>query len=157
MATCTPPAPPRNALTGWSDMSDWNFLNKHRVKEPTPRIPAFYCSDESAGFNGMFRLTYGSKILRCVASDGTGSNDDRFQWQHVSVSVEFDHRPPSWDAMCWVKDLFWEPEDWVCQFHPAKSEYVNFHPGCLHLWKPLKEKLPTPAAIMVGPKSKRST
>jgi hypothetical protein len=53
-----------------------------------------------------------------------------------------------------VKDLFWELEDWVVQFHPAQSEYVNHHPGCLHLWRPLVEKLPTPLAIMVGPKPK---
>lgn len=52
--------------------------------------------------------------------------------------------------MCKVKDLFWEPEDWVVQYHPAKSEYISNHPGCLHLWQPLNEKLPTPPSIMVG-------
>jgi hypothetical protein len=25
------------------------------------------------------------------------------------------------------------------QFHPAKSEYVNLHNHCLHIWQPPKE------------------
>mgnify|MGYP001594984787 CR=1 FL=1 len=134
-------------------MSDWTFLNKHRVREATITVPAMYASDDSYGFNGLFRLPKDGQTIRCVASDGTGAPDDeRFAWQHVSVSIEFDKRPPRWDVMCWVKDLFWEPEDWVVQFHPAKSEYVNFHRACLHLWRPLKEKMPTPHHIMVGPK-----
>lgn len=74
-------------------------------------------------------------------------------WKHVSVSIERDSRPPKWEAMCFVKDLFFESEDWVVQFHPAQSEYVNYHKGCLHLWMPTETKLPTPQSIMVGPKT----
>jgi hypothetical protein len=37
--------------------------------------------------------------------------------------------------MCFVKGLFWDDEDVAIQFHPAKSEYVNFHPFALHLWR----------------------
>lgn len=133
-------------------MSDWKFLNDHRVRIATPSIDPKYCSDDSWGFNGMFRLPLHSETVRCVASDGTDFAEDKWKWQHVSVSIEYDKRPPKWNIMCWVKDLFWEPEDWVVQFHPAKSQYVNYHPGCLHLWRPLKEHLPTPLAIMVGPK-----
>lgn len=51
--------------------------------------------------------------------------------------------------MCAVKDLFFEPEDCVIQYHPPKSEYVNHHPGCLHLWMPLNEKIPLPPKIFV--------
>lgn len=125
-------------------MSDWKFLNQHRAN-CTQFVPAHYWSTPDYGFNGLFRLPHGSGIVRCIASDGMG-------WQHVSVSIEHDKRPPRWDVMCWVKDLFWEYEDWVVQFHPAKSEYVNHHPGCLHLWKPTSAALPTPDSIMVGPK-----
>lgn len=132
-------------------MSEWTFLNDHRVRVATPTIHPQYCSDDSYGFNGMFRLPKDGEIIRCVASDGKDFDDARFKWQHVSVSVEGDKRPPRWSVMCWIKDLFWDDEDWVVQFHPAKSEYVNFHPACLHLWRPLVEKLPTPLAIMVGP------
>lgn len=126
-------------------MSDWKFLELNRVTKPTGAIPIYYVSDSSFGFNGMFRLAFNGQLIRCIASDGMG-------WKHVSVSCEHSTRPPSWAVMCFVKSLFWDDEDWVVQFHPAKSEYVNYHEGCLHLWEPTQQKLPTPASIMVGPK-----
>lgn len=135
-------------------MSDWNFLNKHRCRIVLPNVPERYLSDDSNGFNGLFRIPREGKIIRCVASDGSEMEGPEWKWQHVSVSIEYEGQPPKWAVMCYVKDLFWEPEDWVCQFHPAKSEYVNFHQACLHLWRPLAEKLPTPLAIMVGPKQR---
>jgi len=52
--------------------------------------------------------------------------------------------------MCAVRDLFFEPDDWVVQFHPPAKEYVNNHPGCLHLWRPLDKPIPTPDSIMIG-------
>lgn len=125
-------------------MSDWIFLEKHRVRTPQDnQLLAMFCSETSDGFNGMFRLPLSWGIVRCVVSDGFG-------WQHVSVSVEGSHKPPSWDTMCMIKDLFWDAEDWVVQFHPAKSQYVNNHPGCLHLWRPTDQTMPTPESIMVG-------
>jgi hypothetical protein len=136
-------------------MSDWPYLEKYRCTSAGPRVPEQYVSDSSYGFNGMFRIPKGSDMIRCIASDGRDIPEDpRWAWQHVSVSLEFDTRVPRWEIMCFVKDLFWEPEDVVVQYHPAKSEYVNFHPGVLHLWRPTKEKLPTPLAIMVGPRNK---
>jgi hypothetical protein len=127
-------------------MSNWALLNNHRVCQESPwGVPPAYWSTPEDGFNGMFVLWVGPHRVRCVASDGMG-------WKHVSVSIIGDNRPPKWGDMCAIKDLFWDEEDWVVQFHPAKSEYVNHHPGCLHLWQPLNEKLPTPPSIMVGPK-----
>lgn len=92
----------------------------------------------------MFRIPSQWGRLRCIASDSK-------EWKHVSVSIENDRRPPKWETMCFVKDLFWDDEDWVMQFHPAKSEYVNFHSGCLHLWKPDAD-FPKPDSMMVGAK-----
>jgi hypothetical protein len=80
-------------------------------------------------------------------------SSDSEGWQHVSVSIEFDTRTPSWKIMCAVKDLFWEPEQVVVQFHPKESQYINFHQGCLHLWRCTDgREFPTPPAYMVGPK-----
>lgn len=124
-------------------MSDWKFLEANRVRVPTPRVLEQYCSTQADGFNGMFRFVLSGRQIRCLASDGMG-------WQHVSVSIEGETQPPRWYVMCKIKDLFWEPEDWVCQFHPAQSQYVNMHSGCLHLWRPTAEKMPTPDAYMVG-------
>ena len=55
--------------------------------------------------------------------------------------------------MCFVKDLFWDDEETVVQFHPPRSEYVNYHPYCLHLWKQVATKVDLPPSIFVGPKA----
>jgi hypothetical protein len=55
-------------------------------------------------------------------------------WEHVSVSLP--HRTPTWNEMRYVKKVFFEDEDLCVQFHPKKSQYVNHHPYCLHIWKP---------------------
>lgn len=119
-------------------MSNWAYLNKHRVASGP------FATDASCGFNGAFCLVINAFPVKCIASDGMG-------WQHVSVSIH--DRPqvtPSWQIMCKVKALFWGDEDWVVQYHPAKSEYVNNHPGCLHLWRPTDAAMPTPDSILVG-------
>ena len=124
-------------------MSDWTFLNKHRCRVETPTVPRLFISDDANGFNGMFRIPMNGETLRVVAADGGG-------WQHVSVSIEYDPRCPKWEIMCKVKDLFWEPEDVVVQFHPKKSEYVNMVKSCLHLWRCLDRDFPTPPPSFVG-------
>jgi hypothetical protein len=127
-------------------MSDWKFLNLHRVRKEYPcGVPERYWSTESAGWNGMFVFFTCGHRVRCVCSDGEG-------WKHVSVSIVDDRRPPKWDVMCAVKDAFFEPEDCVVQYHPPRSEYVNHHPGCLHLWMPLNSTMPRPPSYLVGPK-----
>ena len=76
-----------------------------------------------------------------IAYDGQG-------WEHVSVSLS--HRTPNWREMCFIKDLFWDEEDVVIQYHPKKSEYVNLHNNYLHLWRPIGVELPTPPKELVG-------
>lgn len=71
-------------------------------------------------------------------------------WDHVSMAPYKRSTVPSWDDMCRLKDMFFRDDEVVVQYHPAKSEYVNNLPNCLHLWKPTKEVMPTPPAIMVG-------
>ncbi len=93
------------------------------------------------GNNGAFKVTVGNKGLTVVASDGMG-------WDHVSVSRP--DRCPTWDEMCAIKDLFFDPEEWVVQYHPAHSAYIEDHPYCLHLWRPQNAELPQPEQIMVG-------
>lgn len=58
--------------------------------------------------------------------------------EHVSVSTK--KRTPTWEEMCFVKDICFADEELVIQFHPKKSEYVNFHPYTLHMWRPVKGK-----------------
>lgn len=68
-------------------------------------------------------------------------------WDHVSVS--FQRRCPTWEEMCIVKDIFFRDDECVVQYHPAKKDYVNMHPYCLHLWRPQNEKIPMPPKILV--------
>lgn len=118
-------------------MSDWRKLNQCRVGEGMFRTTA------EDGFNGAFFLRLNGMEVKIIASDQEG-------WQHVSVTVRSE-KPPSWSIMCQVKELFFEPEDCVIQFHPPASTYVNNHPSCLHLWRCTDgREFPLPPEAMVG-------
>jgi hypothetical protein len=96
---------------------------------------------------GYFEIQQVSGLLRIIASDGT--QPDEHGWEHVSVSLQ--SRAPKWDEMAMVKELFWRDDETVVQFHPAKSEYVNFHENCLHLWRHREEAFTLPPTILIGP------
>lgn len=91
------------------------------------------------GGNGVFKVYVCGRSFRVIASDGGG-------WEHISVSPCNKKRQtcPSWEEMCEIKDMFFGPEERVVQFHPPASEYVNNHPYCLHLWKPVGVEMPHP-------------
>ncbi len=112
--------------------------NKFRIR--TGRLG----SDDGIGNCGAFeiKLKHAQVVFVIVSSD--------FGWEHVSVSRK--DRCPTWDEMCQVKAMFWDDEDCVVQYHPPKSEYVNNHPNCLHLWRPTAAVLPMPPSIFVGVK-----
>lgn len=93
-------------------------------------------------YHGVFFLRNNSHVLKIISS---GFQDE--EWIHVSVSLPT--RCPTWNEMCKVRDLFFDKEDVVFQFHPKSSDYVNIHPHCLHLWKPRKFEIQTPAKIKV--------
>jgi hypothetical protein len=110
---------------------------KYRFKQPGHQLH----SDESDGNNGAFYIPFGNDTLTVIASDGLG-------WEHVSVSLPY--RTPSWLDMCYVKALFWDDEDVVIQYHPPKSQYINRHPHCLHMWRKAGENFETPPPHFVG-------
>ena len=116
-------------------------LETYRIREGE------YASDNSYGLAGAFRFFSPKQEPLLVMSGGI---DTATRWEHVSVSTQ--SRPPTWDEMCFVKNLFWREDETVVQFHPAASEYVNCHPHCLHLWKPMGMQLPLPPSLLVGPK-----
>jgi hypothetical protein len=114
-----------------------------------------FASSRADGNNGRFLIPSTSRtMLMCVVSDGAG-------WEHVSVSVKIlaasqqlieAQRCPSWEEMCRIKDLFFEPEECVIQFHPRRSQYRNHHEFVLHLWRPTDAVIPEPNADFVAPK-----
>lgn len=95
--------------------------------------------------NGAFMVKAPTgRLIYIIASNGDG-------WDHVSVSPAemFDQKTPTWEEMCFVKDLFFEPEETVIQYHPPRSRYINTHPGCLHLWRPQEASIPLPPMFLV--------
>jgi hypothetical protein len=92
--------------------------------------------------SGMFKIGGGTARNRIlvVASDG-------MEWEHVSVSKSYEC--PTWSEMCKVKDLFWDPEDCVIQYHPPRSAHISLHPYCLHMWRPIEGAIPMPPEFMV--------
>jgi hypothetical protein len=73
-------------------------------------------------------------------------------WNHVSVAPYAKRIIPDWDAMCKIKDIFFEDEEAVIQVHPKKSEYVNNMTNCLHLWQCKYTDMVLPPSCLVGVK-----
>lgn len=93
--------------------------------------------------DGAYRITGPKRKLNIICGVCGG-------WEHVSVSIDRrKNETPTWDEMCFVKNLFWSEDEVVVQYHPAKADYVNIHPGVLHLWRPLWSSLPTPPKSFV--------
>ena len=91
-----------------------------RVRHPIYGFP------DLNSIEGCFQIMYKNKRLHVQSGCGGG-------WDHVSVSLK--HRCPTWNEMCYIKDIFWEPNETVIQFHPAADVKKNLHKYCLHLWK----------------------
>jgi len=97
---------------------------------------------------GAFFIGRGQVQIIIIASCGT----PEIPWEHVSARARTNkgERVPTWEEMCWLKSLFWEPEECVVQFHPPESQYVNNHPYVLHLWRCITTPFPQPPSIAVG-------
>jgi hypothetical protein len=99
---------------------------------------------DEAGAAGAFVIMGPTGGQLRIISSGP---DSEFGWEHVSISLP--HRTPNWTEMCFVKDLFWREDECVVQYHPPKSDYINTHPNCLHLWRPLDGVIPMPPLYLV--------
>ena len=109
--------------------------NEYRLKD------GMMASEDSYRNNGCFIIPFRSYEFTVIASDG-------MNWDHVSVSLP--KRCPNWEEMCYIKSLFWEPDECVIQYHPPEEEYVNNHDNCLHMWKPQNVDIPVPDSLLVG-------
>jgi hypothetical protein len=115
----------------------------------SPRLEAYRL--RSGEFASPANARYGAfeipgpcaERLTIIANDGAQTG-----WEHVSVSTR--RRIPNWQEMCFVKDLFWEPEECVVQFHPPRSRYVNNYSRVLHLWRCSRGDFPMPPDNLVG-------
>lgn len=83
-------------------MRDLHTLDKWRLDVRK------YCGSNGDDKNGAFKIFVNGRALFCIASNGRG-------WEHVSVSPKNQKRCPTWEEMCAVKNLFFEPEETVIQ------------------------------------------
>lgn len=115
-------------------MKDLSYLDKYRVSLNG------HIGDETCGMFEI-KLKCSSLTFRVIASSECG-------WHHVSVSTS--NRCPKWNEMCEIKDMFFERDEMVIQYHMPENDNINLHQYCLHMWKPTEEKVPVPPSWMVG-------
>lgn len=79
-------------------------------------------SDPSWGPYGAF-FVHGpcGRELKIIAS--AGDLPESGGWEHVSISLQT--RPPNWQEMAFVKDLFWEDDECVLQFWWASRAWAS--------------------------------
>lgn len=121
--------------------------------EEIKRTPGIVIKKEGPdGFGGsVFPIEYKNgkvkvinnidKVLHFIFSWGCG-------FEHLSVSTPI--KTPTWEQMCFMKDIFWGENEVCMQLHPKKEDYVNNMQYCLHIWKPIDKEIPTPPSIMLG-------
>jgi hypothetical protein len=119
--------------------SPWNHLDQFRLRVGPITSP-------NGATYGAFQIPLagpsGIVVLNCIASDGFDGTKD-WRWEHVSChAVDFAgtkamaQRIPSWTEMDYLKDLFWNQEETVVQYHVPKSKHINHNEHVLHLWRP---------------------
>lgn len=129
--------------------TDWSHLEKYRIQR-TPYISPIGAT------HGAFEIPPNGtrkRILRVIATAAMPELGPEGEWEHVSVhayDASWDLECiPDWAEMAFIKDLFWNEDECVVQYHPSKKDYVNIHGCVLHLWKPTKETIPMPPKICV--------
>ena len=105
-------------------------IPNHQIDQYRKRHPSLGDSPKGENY-GYFEVPFKRHILRVV-------------------SVSLWNRCPTWEEMCHIKSLWFTDDEIIIQYHPAKSDYVNVHPHCLHLWKPQNETIPTPPTWMIA-------
>jgi hypothetical protein len=120
------------------------MIIKERV-EQYRIVVGFHASNRGDPFGAFEMPGPCGERLTIIATDGAGTD-----WEHCSVSTR--RRIPNWTEMAFVKNLFWDSEQCVVQFHPPASEYINNYSVVLHLWRWKRGDFPTPPSMLVGVK-----
>ncbi|MCL2737580.1 MAG: hypothetical protein FWE17_01820 [Alphaproteobacteria bacterium] len=118
---------------------DNTYVNKYKLNRSVSAVmPAM----NSLGISAYRIPVKSSSVTLTVIVDENNG------WDHLSVTVNTSDgdapRCPTWEEMCFVKDLFFTEEEIAIQYHPPKSKYVNIQEYCLHLWRPQNEVVPAP-------------
>jgi len=82
---------------------------------------------------------WANKSLGLIVIESVNKEQDGKLWKHVSLSRR--SRLPSYEDMKLVKDKFIGEDKLAIQIFVPKSEHVNIHEYCLHLWCCLDENV----------------
>ena len=119
-------------------------MNLEKLEKYRKKHPAGWPHEKGDDF-GWFEIPtkIGGPVICIQVSPGFMAKG----WEHASVSLAM--RCPTWEEMCMIKDLIWTEDQTVVQFHPPKSDYVNNHKYCLHLWRMNDVEFPRPEKWLV--------
>lgn len=101
------------------------FIGRYFLELPTGWVKAAEAVD---GFSAV----QPRKGLMVIVSDAVALDGRR--WRHLSLSRR-DRAMPTWEQLVEVKEAFLGPEAVALQVLAPRSEWVNIHPTCLHLWE----------------------
>lgn len=71
----------------------------------------------------VYNMDTGSKVIYNIENGK----------EHVSISNN--KRLPTWDEVKFVRYELMKPDSTIAQILPPKSQYVNVHENCFHLWE----------------------
>ena len=106
-----------------------------KAPEPLRILPPNWFQDKAPVFYQLFyaKRIRGRDLIHVIISEEKHQDDN--WWLHVSLS--YHNGIPNYDTIIEVKDIFIGVEKKAIMVFPKKSEWVNFHPGVLHLYSPL--------------------
>lgn len=119
-------------------MIDLRLLDAFRVRNTIVDRSCLPLSKEGAF---ILKSPIDGGDLRIIASVGDG-------WDHVSVSRAT--RCPNWEEMEHVARHFFRSDEVAMQLHVPTRDHINYHPHCLHWWRPLTGEIPRPPNDLVG-------
>lgn len=106
-----------------------------RLNEILPRIlPARWVPIEGPVYG---QLAFVNRTERLTVICTAAPYQDKRWWLHFSISHPT--RIPTWDELVRAKELFIGVERKAVQVFAPRSEWVNQHPHCLHLFCCLSE------------------
>lgn len=102
------------------------------VFDPTEgvRLPKDYKAVDRKEDGTMWRSSDGLTVIMSGAIEADGN-----RWIHVSVSHK--RRMPRWQELALLKDWLIGEERNVVQVMPRRSQWVNLHENCLHMFAPV--------------------
>jgi hypothetical protein len=94
------------------------------------KLPPGWTRREAGGYDGVWDNI--SKCMRVIYSLSRYQNDNFRLWVHLSISHRV--RIPHYDDLVYLKRNWIGDEVNAIMVLPKKSEHVNIHPRCLHLF-----------------------